>query len=315
MVNSVIPHLDLKRFCFEARFLEKGKVTRELGVTLRGGFGSALRQVSCTLGLENCRECSLGTACAYGYIFETPVPPGSEIMRKYPHAPHPFIFAPGKRILSHVEKDQVLTGSIVVIGGAIRYLPYFFLALEHLGRLGLGQEKIPFKLESVETEEGTNVYRRSDGSRFKEVRADRYPLEPGEKRESRFNIRFESPVRIQRNGEILAAPTLVDIVKTLARRIQLLGYFHCGGWKENVSSAFLSAADNTRCTRSSWSWLDSRRFSSRQGRPTPTGGAIGDCTFEGDIGTLEPLLRIGEYVHVGKGTSFGLGKYILLEEK
>ena len=39
------------------------------------------------------------------------------------------------------------------------------------------------------------------------------------------------------------------------------------------------------------------------------GGFIGPITFEGDFEVFLPFLLPGEYLHVGKGTSFGLGKY------
>ena len=42
-------------------------------------------------------------------------------------------------------------------------------------------------------------------------------------------------------------------------------------------------------------------------------GVIGTVSYEGDISDFMLLLRLGEYVHVGKGTSFGLGKYKILE--
>ena len=44
------------------------------------------------------------------------------------------------------------------------------------------------------------------------------------------------------------------------------------------------------------------------------GGVTGTVTYEGDLSDFIQLLRLGEYVHVGKGTSFGLGKYEIYVE-
>jgi CRISPR/Cas system endoribonuclease Cas6 (RAMP superfamily) len=43
------------------------------------------------------------------------------------------------------------------------------------------------------------------------------------------------------------------------------------------------------------------------------GGFIGDITFEGDIEPFMSVLKVGEVLHVGKGTGFGLGKYEVKE--
>ena len=38
------------------------------------------------------------------------------------------------------------------------------------------------------------------------------------------------------------------------------------------------------------------------------GGFVGEITLEGDLNPFSELLRAAEVVHVGKGTTFGLGK-------
>jgi CRISPR/Cas system endoribonuclease Cas6 (RAMP superfamily) len=43
------------------------------------------------------------------------------------------------------------------------------------------------------------------------------------------------------------------------------------------------------------------------------GGFVGEITFQGELEQFLPFIALGEYIHVGKGTSFGLGKYEICE--
>jgi hypothetical protein len=305
--------LKVQRFDFDVTFLGRGRVSRNWGPTLRGGFGRCLRKVACSLGRDSCNECALGAACAYGYIFETPILPSAAVMRKYPQAPHPFVFEPNEENHAAVEPGQSVRNSLVVVGEAVRYLPYFFVAIEELGREGLGRDEVVFQVDRVVASDGKTIMDRQRGRRFEQAEARPLSLEPGRSRLGPFQISLQTPTRIAVDGRITAQPTLIDIVKALCRRAFLLRYFHCGFVEEPVPSEFIAVAAEAKCLASNFVWHDAKRFSTRQEREVPLGGVLGSGVWEGDIGALEPLLRVGEFVHVGKNTTFGLGKFVLSE--
>jgi len=56
------------------------------------------------------------------------------------------------------------------------------------------------------------------------------------------------------------------------------------------------------------SWFDWRRYSFRQDKAMLMGGMVGSVTYEGDMGEYMPLVEFCAEVHIGKQTSFGLGK-------
>jgi hypothetical protein len=59
-------------------------------------------------------------------------------------------------------------------------------------------------------------------------------------------------------------------------------------------------------------WSEWTRFSSRQNTTMQMGGLVGAIALEGSgLAAFWPALWLGQWVHVGKGTSFGLGKYRL----
>ena len=40
-------------------------------------------------------------------------------------------------------------------------------------------------------------------------------------------------------------------------------------------------------------------------------GVVGEMIFRGDLTQFLPYLRLGEILHIGKGTAYGLGRYSL----
>jgi hypothetical protein len=58
-------------------------------------------------------------------------------------------------------------------------------------------------------------------------------------------------------------------------------------------------------------WKDWTRFSSRQDREMTLGGVIGEWTLSGDLGELLPWFWLGQWLHVGKNATMGMGRYSL----
>ncbi|HRU07184.1 MAG TPA: CRISPR system precrRNA processing endoribonuclease RAMP protein Cas6, partial [Candidatus Brocadiia bacterium] len=195
-----------------------------------------------------------------------------------------------------------------LFGRAAVYLPHFLLALQRLGEQGLGRDRVPFLVESLTGEDGAMLYRRCEGPRVGRPNPLWLSLAPQARRRSVFSISFVTPARIQVAGAVANRPGLRDVVTALHRRIFLLSSFHQETPVDLDASLLIQAAEGARLVEAELHWDDHRRLSGRQGRQIPIGGVTGTLVYEGDWGALAPLLRAGEYVHVGKNATFGLGR-------
>jgi hypothetical protein len=143
-------HLTVARLVFRTRARDDLDLPTYKGSTLRGGFGQALKRVTCALRNQECRHCLLRERCVYLYLFETPPPADTAMMRLYPAAPHPFVVEPPISTQRSVVAGQSLDFGLVLVGRALDYLPYFVYAFVTLGEMGLGRGRGRFRLEAVE---------------------------------------------------------------------------------------------------------------------------------------------------------------------
>ncbi len=143
--------LPFKKFEFQLIPEEPIILPSYKGSTLRGGFGNAFKRVVCALKKNDCADCILKEKCVYSYIFETPPPSDTKIMRKYISAPHPFIIEPPpERKRGYTPKDEITFG-ITLIGRAIDYLPYFIYTFDELGKMGIGKGRGRYELKRVKS--------------------------------------------------------------------------------------------------------------------------------------------------------------------
>ena len=124
-MESSLQNFKFARFQFSLKALECLNLPEYKGSALRGGFGHAFKKVVCALRTKECPDCLLKEKCIYSYIFETPPPSNSRLMRKYPSAPHPFVLLPPLEDDRIYEPGEKLEFQLTLIGKAIDYLPYF----------------------------------------------------------------------------------------------------------------------------------------------------------------------------------------------
>ncbi len=290
------------------------------GSMFRGAFGSALQQAVCVTRTYDCPPCLLKERCLYPYVFETPPPPGSRIMRKYTAAPHPFVFEPPAGGIT-APPAQPLALGLTLFGKALGYIPHFIFALERLGQRGLGGRRVRCSLSYVQS--------RLDGRDWVLYTAeDRTPrsVDPFEKSiilslrppallheeapNEQITIELLTPLRVIYEARLTTDLVFHVLVRNLLRRIAHLSYFHCAGEPSTVAfKEWIELATRVRTVEQDLKWFDWERYSSRQRTTMRLGGLVGRVTFEGKLAPFRPLLAAGEVTHAGKGTSFGLGRY------
>jgi hypothetical protein len=308
------------RFELSLRALDPLKLPVQAGSTLRGGFGRAFRRIGCAASALGADQCSLGERCPYHYIFETPVPAGSPILTKVATAPRPFVIEPPLDTRATYEPGERITVGLVLIGRAIDYLPYFIYAFEQLGSAGLGPGRGKFRVDTVTSaplaSPATTIY---DGSR--QVLATRVAsfgldrLSPApDGGATSIVLKFLTPTRLVHNAQAGTPAEFHVLFRSVLRRVNFLNHFHCGGNLRNDAGELVEESRGIRTVESRLQWQQWDRYSARQDQRVPMGGCVGDAEYHGDFTAFWPWLALGEWVHVGKGVTFGLGSYQILLE-
>ncbi|MEO0068995.1 MAG: hypothetical protein ABIK23_07720, partial [candidate division WOR-3 bacterium] len=137
--------------------LEPVRLPSYKGAVIRGGFGLAFRRIACPFLKKECSDCLLRANCVWSYVFNTPRPEGSKIMRKYETIPHPFVIEPPEDDRTKLEKGEELIFNLILIGKAINYLPYFILTFEKMAEQGLGPGRGRLKVKTV-NQNGKPIY-------------------------------------------------------------------------------------------------------------------------------------------------------------
>lgn len=307
----MLDRFKVAHFSFQLRTATPVSLPAYAGSAFRGAFGHALKKAVCIRRDGDCGPCLVKNSCVYFYVFETPVRPESKMMRKYPYSPHPFVLRPPSEAKTEWENGEPFSCGLVLIGRAIDYLPYFILTFERMGERGIGRGRGRLALESVMNGDGSSVVYSGEtktlDARFQIMNGEALS---GSEEAKKVTLTFLTPTRLKTQGELSGSLEFHLLIRNLLRRLSLLAYFHCGTDPASVDArGLIKKAMDIRTLQSTLTWRDWERYSTRQDAKMKLGGVVGSVTYEGDLGPFLPYLRLGELVHVGKGTSFGLGRY------
>ncbi|WKN24010.1 CRISPR system precrRNA processing endoribonuclease RAMP protein Cas6 [Azotobacter vinelandii] len=296
-------NLPVARYHFRARTRAPLRLPDYAGSQLRGAFGHALRRIACMTRLRDCGQCPLQSTCPYPLIFEAP----GEDRDLLTHAPNPFVIEPppaGARLL---EGGESFDFAMVLIGQALPQLPLIVLAWESALAQGLGKERSRCELLEVHCEDDPEPVYRSGCGRIREHRPQ--PAPPPTAGQP-LRLRLLTPMRLRKDGRCVGRRELdaSTLLIALARRTQALRDRHCPG---QAPIDFRALADHaaTIGLEGDLRWFDWTRYSSRQQREMTLGGLIGELRLTGDLDGLLPLLHLGQWLHLGKNATFGLGHY------
>lgn len=289
------------------------------GSTLRGAFLQALKEESC-LSRTSCGEfCALPTSCVYGALCETPAPETApKRVKSSRFAPHPYVLTPPKGGLYY--SGELLTFQLTLFGGAPRKLPTVLKALERMASTGIGKGRKSLRLFRVSTfPEATPVYKEGtidlEGLQIKpltweprESPSDQSLLEGQD-----LLLEMITPLKLQKHGRLLTKIDAGELVYAAADRLYLLS--HCHGRPESAPDA-AEVAGKARAAQIKVLEDDLRRvsfdrFSGRQNKKHRLDGLLGQIRLGPGFGPFFPLLQAASQVHLGNGTSFGLGAIAL----
>jgi hypothetical protein len=213
---------------------------------------------------------------------------------------------------SFVRGDSLQFG-LVLIGKAIEYLPYFIFCFDELGRRGLGRERVRFRLQGIcgfdfQQSQWTSVYDPRDrllNGNLPTVGANQLSLKCGDT----LSLEFLTPTRIKYRDKYISDLEFHVMMRSLLRRISMLTLYHCDAELDPDINGLIADARMVDVHNWDLKWQDWSRYSSRQKAHVKLGGFVGRVTYTGDFGKFTPAIALGEQIHIGKNTTFGLGKY------
>lgn len=239
--------------------------------------------------------------------------------------PKPYIVRPNEDLKTQWRKNEIYHFDIILVGDAIRFGESVVEACRYGQKLGLGPKRTPFSLISLcsitpyALKAGLHSTQLSDWLIASPVlEPQRYDGEPqrydGEP-QVEIAIHYQTPIRLKSAGNIIKnrVPGLDEWLNHIIRRWKTLSEF----WVTSSDELFNQLYQELPLlgdyeTHAHLYFEDWQRYSHKERNHLPFGGLKGQVSYFGDISPSVPWLMVGQQLHIGGKTTFGLGYYDLI---
>ncbi len=230
--------------------------------------------------------------------------------------PKPYIITPNSDHKTEWHQNEIFDFEITLFGSAIDLVDHIFVALKLGESMGFGKNRTPFSVLSISSVLPTHQQTGVHSFTLHDAISAQLDTQRAFTLNHEIALQLITPLRMKHQGKIVqqTAPPLEFFLGQIQRRLILLSKF----WvmdepllfneiKQQVPllGAFKSTA---HCYFEDW-----KRYSLKEQKSLPFGGLKGQFSFCGEVIEALPLLIIGEQLHIGGKTTFGLGKYQLIQ--
>lgn len=267
------------------------------GGLLHGLLGWGLRRAGCAEPSPCEGSCAKPGSCAWSRLFDPPPPPNPPPHRLLSSATEPpapmIIRAPPPGAVDFKVGNTMMIGLRLVGSGRDADIGSVERALGAISELPIGEEEGRMTLDAI----------------TRRVPHE-HVIEAGPAGDARVTVRFETPVRIKRGGRPAEDIDFPLLFAQVWRRLTMLCalYGVLGPEDDETFQRLRAEAAGVRTGERRLHALRWQHLSTASGERKPMSGLLGHVVFEGNLGPFLPALSAAEAVHVGGGTSFGLGR-------
>ena len=291
-------HFPITRYRIKFKANQTFQLPVYAGSSLRGAFGHALKNICCLTAATNKGQCQCQPVetCLYRRIFD-PAKQKLALQDRVQDVAPPFVIE-AHSLPTHIESHHEYYFYMTLIGEFAHSQQMMIqLAWQRALAVGIGSQ-----LSKGQAQSQFLSFELCDRPNMQSATS------------TQVNLQFLTHMRLQHHGEILTADHFSPILfcRALVRRyLSLLEIYSPHRMNEQ---AIKQLFDDVHLVQGEhdFDWIKWSRWSNRQKQRMAMDGLLGEVKLTQLSEPLAELIYLGQWLHVGKGSVFGLGQYSLI---